>query len=67
MTNRRVIIQSGVIGIDFTSIDFSQIINSEVSVGLINQMLKDESGSVNLTLNILESANKSTVNKKAAY
>ena len=67
MTNRRVIIQSGVIGIDFTSIDFSQIINSEVSVGLIDQMLKDESGSVNLTLNILESANKSTVNKKAAY
>lgn len=46
ITGKRVIIQSGVIGRDFKYIDFDQITNAEVRVGLWDKVLNQNSGSI---------------------
>ena len=46
ITNKRVIIQKGVIGRDFEYIDFDQITNAEVSVGLWDKIIGKDSGSI---------------------
>lgn len=46
ITNKRVIIQKGVIGRDFEYIDFDQITNAEVRVGFWDKVLKQNSGSI---------------------
>lgn len=63
ITNRRVIIQSGIVGTDFGLVDFRQIVDSEVDVGLVDKMLKYNSGNINLTLSGLTSQNRTLVNK----
>ncbi len=40
LTNRRVIIRSGLIGIDFESVGYKDIVNVNLRVGLIDRMLK---------------------------
>lgn len=46
ITNKRVIIQKGVIGRDFEYIDFDQITNAEVSVGFWDKVVGKTSGSI---------------------
>lgn len=46
ITDKRIIIQKGVIGRDFEYIDFDQVTNSEVSVGFWDKVLKQNSGSI---------------------
>lgn len=46
ITDKRVIIQKGVIGRDFEYIDFDQITNAEVKVDFWDKVLKQNSGSI---------------------
>lgn len=46
ITDKRVIIQKGLIGRDFQMIDFDQITNAEVNVGVIDKFLGNDSGSI---------------------
>ena len=46
ITNKRVIIQKGIIGRDFQYIDFDQIKNAEVNVGLWDKLFGKNSGSI---------------------
>lgn len=46
ITNKRVIIQKGVVGTDFEYIDFDQITNAEVSVGFFDKMFGGDTGSI---------------------
>ena len=49
ITNKRVLIQKGLIGRDFEMIDFDQITNAEVRVGLLDIMFGGRSGSILLS------------------
>lgn len=49
ITNKRVILQSGVIGRDFEIIDFDQITNAEVNVGVFDKLFCASSGSILLS------------------
>ena len=46
ITNKRIISQSGVVGRDFEIVDFRNITNAEVRVGIINKMFGNTSGSI---------------------
>lgn len=46
ITDKRVIIQKGLIGRDFEIIDYDQITNAEVNVGVIDKLLSRNSGSI---------------------
>lgn len=46
ITNKRVIIQKGIIGRDFEYIDFDQITNAEVNVGFWDKVAGNNSGSI---------------------
>lgn len=46
ITDKRVLIQQGVIGRDFKIIDFDQITNSEVNVGLFDKLFGGRTGSI---------------------
>lgn len=46
ITNKRVIIQQGIIGRDFTYIDFDQITNAEVNIGFWDKVAGKNSGSI---------------------
>lgn len=46
LTNKRVILQGGIIGRDFRSVDFDQITNVEVNVDLIQKIFGGSCGSV---------------------
>jgi membrane protein YdbS with pleckstrin-like domain len=46
ITNKRVLIQKGVIGRDFEMVDFDQITNAEVNVGIIDTLVGRGSGSI---------------------
>lgn len=46
ITEKRVIIQKGVIGRDFEYIDFDQVTNAEVTVGFWDKVLKQNTGSI---------------------
>ena len=46
VTNKRVIIQKGLIGRDFEIVDFDQITNSEVNVGVLDKLFGGDSGSI---------------------
>lgn len=46
ITNKRVIIQKGLIGRDFESVDFDQITNADVRVGLLDILFGNRSGSI---------------------
>ncbi|MBI2337376.1 MAG: PH domain-containing protein [Deltaproteobacteria bacterium] len=46
LTSRRVLIQKGVIGRDFQIIDFDQITNAEVNVGIFDQFFGKNTGTV---------------------
>ena len=54
ITNKRVIIQSGIIGRDFKSIDYDRIQNVSANVGLIGMIFKV--GNVNIFTGEMESA-----------
>ena len=49
ITDKRIIIQSGIIGRDFKIVDFDQISNAEVNVGLIDKLFGDDSGSISIS------------------
>ncbi len=49
ITNKRVLIQSGLIGRDFKSVDFDQITNAEVNVGVLDTLVGNGSGSINIS------------------
>lgn len=49
ITDKRVIIQKGVIGRDFEMIDFDQVTNAEVNVGVFDKMFGKNTGSVMLS------------------
>lgn len=58
ITNKRVIIESGLIGTDFNSIYFTQIRNSNVNVGIIDKIFS--TGSINIDtgkISTIESGN----------
>jgi hypothetical protein len=59
ITNKRVIIQKGVIGRDFEYIDFDQITNAEVSVGFWDKVVGKTSGSI-----LISSAGSFTVTRQ---
>ena len=46
ITDKRVLIQKGIIGRDFQSVDFDNITNMEVSVGLFDKLFSRSSGSI---------------------
>ena len=46
ITNKRVILQKGLIGRDFEMVDFDQITNAEVNVGIIDKLFGNGSGSI---------------------
>lgn len=46
ITNKRVIISSGFIGIDFTSLDLKSITSVDVNVGLFDKMVKPNTGTI---------------------
>jgi uncharacterized membrane protein YdbT with pleckstrin-like domain len=46
ITNKRVLFQSGVIGRDFKIVDFDQITNAQVNVGILDKLFGDDSGSI---------------------
>jgi membrane protein YdbS with pleckstrin-like domain len=48
ITNRRVIIQRGLIGRDFAIVDFDKIHNAEVNVGVLDKLFGGNSGSIML-------------------
>lgn len=46
ITNKRLVIQKGVIGRDFEYVDFDQITKSEVNVGIWDKIFKKNTGSI---------------------
>ncbi|MEK6900479.1 MAG: PH domain-containing protein [Nanoarchaeota archaeon] len=46
ITNRRVLFQAGVIGRDFQIVDFDNITNAEVSVGIMDKLFGNTSGNI---------------------
>lgn len=46
ITDKRIIIQSGIIGRDFQTIDFDQVTNAEVNVDLFDKIFGGNTGSV---------------------
>ncbi|MDO8481318.1 MAG: PH domain-containing protein, partial [Nanoarchaeota archaeon] len=46
ITNKRVLLQKGLIGRDFEMVDFDQITNAEVNVGLFDNLFGGNSGSI---------------------
>jgi len=46
ITNKRVLLQKGLIGRDFEMVDFDQITNAEVNVGLLDILFGRKSGSI---------------------
>ena len=46
ITDKRVIIQKGVIGRDFEIVDFDKITNAEVNVGFFDKIFGNETGSI---------------------
>lgn len=46
ITNKRVLLQTGLIGRDFQMVDFDQITNAEVNVGVLDKLLSKSSGSI---------------------
>jgi uncharacterized membrane protein YdbT with pleckstrin-like domain len=46
ITNKRIIFQKGLIGRDFEIVDFDQIINAEVNIGLLDKLFGGGSGSI---------------------
>jgi membrane protein YdbS with pleckstrin-like domain len=46
ITNKRVVIQTGLIGRDFRTVDFDQITNAAVDVGLFDKLFSKSSGSI---------------------
>lgn len=48
ITDKRVLIQGGLIGRDFKIVDFDKIQNAEVNVGLFDKMFGENSGSISI-------------------
>lgn len=46
ITNKRVLFQSGLIGRDFQMVDFDQITNAEVNLGVLDKIFSRNSGSI---------------------
>ena len=46
ITNKRVIFQKGLIGRDFEMVDFDQVTNAEVNVGVMDKLFGNSSGSI---------------------
>lgn len=46
ITNKRVIMQRGLIGRDFQMVDFDKITNAEVNVGIIDKLVGNSSGTI---------------------
>lgn len=46
ITDKRIIIQKGLIGRDFEIIDYDQVTNAEVNVGILDKLLGKNSGSI---------------------
>ena len=46
ITNKRVLYQKGLIGRDFVMVDFDQITNAEVNLGLFDKLLGGNTGSI---------------------
>ena len=46
ITNKRVLLQKGLIGRDFEMVDFDQITNAEVNVGVLDKLFGGGSGSI---------------------
>src|SRR3989338_686725 len=46
ITNKRVLLQTGLIGRDFEIVDFDQVTNAEVNVGAVDTLLGNGSGSI---------------------
>lgn len=46
ITNKRVMLQQGIIGRDFQSINFGKIVNASVDVGLLDKLFGNSSGSI---------------------
>src|SRR3989338_7522331 len=46
ITNKRVLLQKGLIGRDFEMVDFDQITNAEVNVGFLDKLFGGNSGSI---------------------
>jgi uncharacterized membrane protein YdbT with pleckstrin-like domain len=49
ITNKRVIMQTGLIGRDFKMVDFDKITNAEVNVGLIDKLVGNSSGTISIS------------------
>lgn len=49
ITDKRVIFQSGIIGRDFKIIDFDQVTNAEVNVGLLDNLFGGNTGSLTIS------------------
>lgn len=49
ITNKRVILQTGLVGRDFNMADFDQITNAEVDVGVLDKLFGNGSGSIHIS------------------
>lgn len=61
VTNKRVLLQKGLIGRDFEMVDFDQITNSEVNVGVLDKLFGNGSGSI-----IISTAGSFTYTRRGA-
>ena len=61
ITNKRVLFQKGLIGRDFEMVDFDQITNAEVNVGLFDKLFGNNSGSI-----LISTAGTFTYGKRGA-
>ena len=62
ITDKRIVIQSGIIGRDFKSIDYDQIQNVSVDVGIIGSIMKV--GTIKIFTGEMESAGKNGMQSK---
>lgn len=58
ITDKRVIIQSGIIGTDFQVVDFDKINNMDVNVGISDKLFGNNSGTISIDSGRVESTSK---------
>lgn len=61
ITDKRVIVQGGIVGRDFKTIDFDMIQNAEVNVGIFDKLFGQNSGSINISTAGMITPNTNTI------
>jgi membrane protein YdbS with pleckstrin-like domain len=62
ITDKRTIVQSGIIGRDFQYADYDKVINAEVKVGVIDKLFGRNSGTISIVTNVVSTRSSQFVN-----